>query len=347
MPGIALSIILDRADKTYRNGEPIKGQVKVEVGEEFQMAALLLVLYCRGFSQEKRAVTTIEKEKAAKNLFKGPWPPGAYSYPFEIVAPHGPFTYKGQVFELTWHLGAKVRSSTGEDVTALMDITVLPEERNPQDTGAGSPDEVVYTQAARSLKGFFVFSCALLLIGAIVSWRNSPLVEDQVTGVFIFGGIIPTLLGLAVLFLSTWQALVNRRIKEVEVRLSSRRASPGARISCSVTFQANMPFEVDKVSVVLRGEEILDFRSPSRDDGKLRKHLLHEHEQELALEVKQVSANMPVRAWGDIMVPAGVPYSINLMESDEGMALRWQLDFRIEMKKWPDWMHTETITVSP
>jgi hypothetical protein len=35
------------------------------------------------------------------------------------------------------------------------------------------------------------------------------------------------------------------------------------------------------------------------------------------------------------------------MESDEGMALKWQLEFNIEMKKWPDWLHVEPITVQP
>jgi hypothetical protein len=34
-------------------------------------------------------------------------------------------------------------------------------------------------------------------------------------------------LGLALLFCTTWQALVDKRIKKVEVRIGSRQASPG------------------------------------------------------------------------------------------------------------------------
>jgi hypothetical protein len=48
---------------------------------------------------------------------------------------------------------------------------------------------------------------------------------------------------------------------------------------------------------------------------------------------------------GDVPVPEDIPCSINLMESDEGMALRWRLDLNIGMKNWPDWLHLEDITV--
>jgi hypothetical protein len=83
--------------------------------------------------------------------------------------------------------------------------------------------------------------------------------------------------------------------------------------------------------VVLRGEEIVDFRSSS-SKGKFRKHLLYENQQELPLAVKQVPAKVPVRAGEEVQVPIGVPYSINLMESDRGMALTWEIEFVIDMK---------------
>ena len=72
------------------------------------------------------------------------------------------------------------------------------------------------------------------------------------------------LLGLVALFLGTYKALVNKRIKRAEVRLGSSQASPGEKIPVSVTFEANIPFEVDKVSATLRGNEIVDFFSSSK-----------------------------------------------------------------------------------
>ncbi|RPJ02535.1 MAG: hypothetical protein EHM36_12350 [Deltaproteobacteria bacterium] len=345
MTAVALNIILDKPDRTYQSSETIKGQVKVLVEREFSAAGLLLALYSKGFSEWKRNTATFFGERTERKLFKGRWEPGEYTYPFEFVTPPGPFSYKGHVFDVTWHLGAKVQTSAEKNVTAEAEITVVPEKKAPQETGTKHSGEAVYRESPRNLKGFFGFSLVLLLVGIVVGWRNSPFAEGTETGIFFFGGVIPTVLGLALVFFTTWQALVNRRIKKVEVRLGTRQARPGDRIPCSVTFEAHLPFEVERVSAVLRGEEIVDFRKGK--NSKFRKHLLHESRQELSLEIKQVPANVPVQARGEVPVPAGIPYSIDLMESDEGMALTWQIEFIIGMKKWPDWMHLEKITVLP
>ena len=86
---------------------------------------------------------------------------------------------------------------------------------------------------------------------------------------------------------------------------------------------------------------------PNKCGSRYSKHLLYEKQQDFPLEVNQVPANTPVRAQGKILVPVGIPNSINLMEADEGMALKRQLDLYMEMKKWPDWMHAEPIMVQP
>ena len=357
MAGITLSIILDKPNKTYEGGETITGQVRIVATEDVPTAALMVVLYCKGYSEEKSriagtGITTVEREIKQADLFKGPWTSGEYLYPFTFTAPLGPRTYKGHVFDVTWHLGAKVRTSRGkeEGVKAEENITLLSGETSPsQDQGKKGAKEVVYRESARSLKGFFAFSLVLCLIGIVVGWRNSPFGETggDVMGVFFFGGVIPLLLGLAVLFCATYQALVNRRINKAEVRLGSREASPGGKISCCVTFEANIPFEVDKVSAVLRAEEIVDFRDPSRKNGKLRTYLLYENKLELPLAVKRIPTKVPIRAEGEILVPESVPCSIDLMGSREGMAIKWDIEFLIEMKKWPDWVHYEDITVRP
>ena len=47
------------------------------------------------------------------------------------------------------------------------------------------------------------------------------------------------------------------------------------------------------------------------------------------------------------MIPEGVPCSIDLTESRNEMAIKWEIEFVIEMKKWPDWICFEDITVQP
>ena len=85
MSGIALSIALDKPDRTYEAGETITGRVNVSVSEKIQAGALVLVLSCKGISKAENIHRTIEKEKAEIKLFQGSWMPEEYIYPFECV----------------------------------------------------------------------------------------------------------------------------------------------------------------------------------------------------------------------------------------------------------------------
>ncbi len=343
MAEITLSIILDKPGRVFEWGEAVTGQVKVTVEHNCPAAALMAVLYCKGLSESKEFKATVERETIERNLFKGVWTAGAYSYSFEIVVPHGPFTYRGHIFNATWHVGARARASGGEDIKAETEITVLAVRKEKKADGPEKSGEVVYTQTARSLKGLFGFSFVLFLAGLFVGWRNSPFAEGTNGNLFFFGGVILMVLGLALLFCTVMQALVNKRIKKVEVRLGSTVVRRGEQIPCSLTFQANLPFEVEKITATLTAEEIVHFRHSSSKGN--RGFVLYEAARELPLAVKQVPANIPVRVQGDVPVPEDIPCSIDMMKSDEGMAVRWRLDLNIGMKNWPDWLHLEDITV--
>jgi len=151
----------------------------IAVKEEIQAAALLVVLYCKGFSEGKTGTATVEREKGERMIFKGSWMPGEYDYPFEFVAPPGPRTYKGHVFDVTWHLGAKARTSQEKDrdISDEEGIILLSQMRMPQDREVTGSNEVVHRQSPRSLIGCFSFSLIILFVGIYVSWRYSPFSE--------------------------------------------------------------------------------------------------------------------------------------------------------------------------
>ena len=90
----------------------------------------------------------------------------------------------------------------------------------------------------------------------------------------------------------------------------------------------------------------MDFRRSSRG-GQFRKYALHKSRQELPRAVRQVPVKVPYHIQGEVVIPEGIPYSRDLMDEGEGMALTWDIEFVIEMKWWPDWRHYETITVQP
>jgi len=342
MAAIGLEIVLNKSDKLYMGGEKITGQVKVHVNEEFRCHGLVLGLYCYGIWNDNFE-RGVKKETEASILFEGSWAPGDYSYRFEMPTPHSPLTYKGQIFDVAWDLRAEARPFAGENVTASAGITIVSEKKMSEEVGRKSSEEIVHTETASSQKMLFTISVAVILSGLIIAWIS--FLHNNDTG-FLFGGVIPAILGFIMLFFVTRRILVNMRIGRVEVRINSRVVRPGERIPCSVTFQTTKSYEVERVSVILRGEEFVDFTSSS-NKGKLGYHLVYENQQELPLAVKQVPANVPILAQGEVLVPADIPYTINLIESRKSVELRWQLEFIVEMKKWPAWKHHETITVQP
>lgn len=258
MTGIVLEIVLDESDKIYMSGEKITGQVKVIVNKEFQCHGLVLGLYCYGIRSDKHFEGRVDKETEARTLFKGPWAPGAYNYPFEMTAPSSPLPYKGHVFDVGWDLRTEARPSAEENIAAGARITIVPAKKISEGVGRKNSEEVVYTESARSQKVLFMISLAVFLAGLIIAWKTFP--YENETG-FFFGGVIPMFLGFVMLFFVTRQILVNRRIETVEVRIGSRQVRPGERIPCSLNFQTTKPYEVEKVSVILRGEEMANFEN--------------------------------------------------------------------------------------
>jgi hypothetical protein len=346
METITLRTVLDKPDNIYKGGEIIAGQVKVSVAERIQSAELVLGLYCKGSSKAPNISKTIEKKQQEIHLFIGSWMPERYIYPFEIIAPESPLTYQGQIFDVGWYLKTIARSSKGKDIAIKSEITLLKEKRMPMGNEVKNSEEVVHSQSSgKSLTGCFSVTLAFTFIGIYFAWKTFS-AEGDYAGLYGWGGTILITFGLIAFFLLTYTALINRRIKKAEVRLGSRQVNPGGKVPFILTFEANTPFEIEKISATLRGNEIVDFFRSSKNK-KYLKQCLYENRQELPFSQKKISTKAPFQVKGESLIPKDAPCSIDLMESGKGMALSWEIEFAIEMKKWPDWIHFEDITVQP
>jgi len=120
MKKIKIKITLDNPERTYSYGEKIRGEVKAIVGEQWQCDALELFLSTQGFAEAKQGGNkyklTFMDDKEKRMLYEGQWSAGAYTYPFEIDVPSGPFTYKGHIINLTWHVNVEARPASGESI---------------------------------------------------------------------------------------------------------------------------------------------------------------------------------------------------------------------------------------
>ncbi len=344
MAAPALTICFDRPDKTYLGGETVTGQVEVVVADRIDDAELVLDFCCRASSRAQDIRRTIDREHREIKLFAGAWLPGQYVYPFEIVLPPGPRSYRGRIFDVAWQLEAAVRSSR-EDATIEAELTLLAEQKTMFDGETAGPGNLEHRETAKNLTGCFSVAVLFTAIGIYLVWKSFA-AEPEAAELYGMGGLVITLVGGAAFFLLTYSALIYRRIKKSEVRLGARSVSPGETIPFTLTFEGNIPFDIDKAVVILRANEIIDFfRSSS--NKKYLKECVYEHRRELPLAVKRVRTHVPLQIQGEVVIPPEAPCSIDLMQSGTGMALAWEIEFTLEMKKWPDWIHFEDIVVRP
>jgi hypothetical protein len=83
-----ISLVLDRADRTYVAGAPVTGSVEVDLAEAWPDARLVLARLWRATGHAE----TDTGEAVEVVLFEGTRPPGRTSHPIACDAPWGPVT---------------------------------------------------------------------------------------------------------------------------------------------------------------------------------------------------------------------------------------------------------------
>jgi hypothetical protein len=340
--GIAVEIALEKPDAVFAGGETIAGEVRVVVHEDWTCKALAISLAANATARKdglNQLNLTVREEKAGRSLFSGQWTPGRYSYPFAFEAPAGPLPYKGQISEVHWSLLAEALRGQGGSVAAEVPFTLTPgaDARTTADTRSAPP--VTHTEAARSLTGCFLLSLVVFLAGAATVW---PAIKHDFLPVAI--GIL--LLGAALLSLCVWQFLVNARIASAATWIATGLLHPGQTVPCSLSFQPRGPFEVEKVSVTLRCTEEAGNLSIHTSKTPTIRHVLHETEFLLPLTPGPMPSGVPVQVQGELTVPPDAPPSLQVAAGlEHGVRVVWQAEFRIVMRRWPDWLHLEDLTV--
>lgn len=347
MKEIELEITIDKFKKTYASGQKIRGELKAIVHEEWQCDALELFLGVKGFSETNEATNkfrlTVTEDRVNKLLYQGQWSPDLYMYPFEIDVPYGPFTYKGSFIELSWYLKAEARPSKGESISSEIELTVVPGTVVPEENSRKKSAEVVYKESPRGSLGCLLVSLSLFVAGVFAVIKTYQSANDTVMGFAVFF----LLLSLVFITFNVYALMVSKRINMAEVRIGSGVVSPGDIIPVNLTFQVNKSIELKEVRATLTCREEAG-NVGIRASRKTYRKVLYEKKHELQLPVKEVPAGVPINVRGEISLPPDAPPSFTLANSlGDGIKLKWILEFRIEMKRWPDWFYAEEITINP
>ena len=347
MEKIELEILPENPEKSYYIGDIIRGKVRVIVHEEWECQGLALVIGIKGLADVHEGLNkfklTHREDLTQKTLYQGRWNPDVYVYPFEIEVPSGPYTYQGKIVNLIWVLRVEARPSSGEGVRSETELAVVPGKGISDEELLEKGKEVVYKESPKSSMGCLLVSLLFFLVGAgavVETFRSG---KDYLLG---FADVI-ALLGLALILINLYMMMISKRIGMAEARIGSGLVSPGEVVPVSLVFQVKKPVELKGIHVTLTCRERAG-NVGIRASKKTYLKVLYEKRYELQLPVKQVPANVPIETRGEFSIPPDAPLSFFLADSlGNGIELWWDVEFRIEMNRWPDWFCKEKIMVRP
>ena len=134
MTPFQLAITLDRADRTYLEGDRITGTVALTGGEPLEIRELTVELGHQFSGKRGQG----EGTEASALLFEGHWTPGARAIPFDLPVTAELPTYQGQLFSITRMVRAR---AVVAHQAPVVDVAVVNIACRPREEGWFDPRE--------------------------------------------------------------------------------------------------------------------------------------------------------------------------------------------------------------
>jgi len=312
-------IVFDQADRRYRGGEEVTGTVFVAVNEDVESAGVLL----EQFWQTHGRGNTATGPKQTRELYRGSLRAGqSLSYPFRFTAPDGPPTYRGRYLNVDHYVHARVDIPWAIDPTLKEEYVLLPGPRRYGNLPASAGS------APRVKSGLAAFG-APVGVGMIVF------------GLFLFPcGLVLTVLGLVVLLFSARRLLAEKKIGTVRVSWGSLHVPPGGSLPLHIAFTPRRSSRLNRIVAQLVGQERCV--SGSGTNRTTHTHKFYERATILAPEC-DVTAGRPLEVTGLVPIPETSAFSFHASNND----LSWELEVRVDIPLWPDWVAKRTVVVRP
>ncbi|QDT61680.1 hypothetical protein SV7mr_42190 [Stieleria bergensis] len=319
-----LSIELEDPNRVYRDGDTIRGKVHVMSTANVNCKKLEVSSGWQTHGRGNKASGTTE----SLTLYQGEWQPDqTHSYPFELRVSSWPPSYHGHYINIDHYVSARAYVPWSFDPKAESEFIVRPT----------SPDAPLLSKQNKSTfeAGCFVGGIILAILGAFVAVFVFFMMSEPLVGLII--GLIT--LPLATFAVIKW-ILPRWLLGKVEVDLKQERISPGETIVASLALQPKRQVPVNCIVAELIGEEVCV--SGSGSNRTTHRHKFFNRLEELqptsvlrAGERKEFDLQFPV--------PDDVPYSFDLSDND----LRWTLELRVDIPRWPDWKHILKLQIVP
>jgi hypothetical protein len=341
-----VSISLNREDGRYSQGERIQGTVQVQVREGGECKKLELSL---GWSTSGQG-STDRGYYEIRTLFSGRWTEGqTYSYPFELDAPVGPLSYRGQILSVNWRLIARA------DVPWIPSVLDPKAERTIEVTPIAGHRDVDYgpsyqrpeqrderqQQMRRFLKTvawFCAITGSFMILVAILTSLPDDAGSTGPTW-FLFG-LCDFVIGGGFYYFGTRKTLAERRLGRVEARVVPTIVNRGGMLNCVIGFCPRETVDIEAVTARLIGEE----RAVDNSGDSQTTHRKTICDDEIvASTVQRMTVGKRVVLTPQLSVPADAAITFAAPSN----SVNWKVRLRIAVKGWPDWVEDYPITVRP
>jgi hypothetical protein len=311
-----LAIVFDRTDRRFRGGEEVTGTAHVQVRDDCPCNRILLEHFWQTHGRGNRATGP----KQTTVLDRGPLQAGqSLSYPFRFTAPNGPPTYHGRYLNIDHYVHLRVDVPWAIDPKLKEEYLLVPGggrygnvPRGRLGVKQGVLGLGVPIGAAMVLGGFFFLPCGIVLIGV----------------------------GLVVLFFALRKSIAEKKIGKVRLSWGSSTVAPGSRLPLRLAFTPNQSARLNRITAKLVGKERCV--SGSGTNRTTHTHKFHERTFMLASEC-EMNAGRPIRVDGAVPIPETAAYSFHASDND----VLWELEIRIDIPFWPDWIEKGPVIVRP
>lgn len=314
-----LLIELHRDDRTYRSGEPVRGEVVIYTDHGGSCGGVYLMRYwrTRGRGEMDRG------DRRVLPIHEGPLDgPGPYRVPFEFEAPGGPFTYHGALLNVDHYLEARVEVPGLFDPGRPEKYTLVPgSEVDPP-----HPELLKVTGAKSSgARGCRIMIGALLML---FGFFTLPF------------GVILLIPGLFLAFPALTRAVAGSRIGEVSSTTRQMIIRPGRALRVQTRLNPKKARTINAATAVLRGREIVI--SGEGNERQVHEHELHTREVSLS-GPRELAAGRPATLDAEFEIPDGAAYTF----ASEHNEVTWEVTVSVDIPTWPDWHQEHKVVVWP
>jgi hypothetical protein len=322
MSELDIQIEFDRADRTYRGGEPVTGNVTVRAREDVRCRSLRLEYYWQTHGRGN----TDSGDRRQIQLAEGTIPAGhRETFPFRFSAPAGPPTYRGDYLNIDHYVQVRADVRWAFDPKAEEEFIVVP---GSQDDGSHVP--VIRDDDDNQRAG---------LIGKLGIGGSIGLI---ILGCFCFFpfGFILIPVGAVFLVLSLRNVLAERKLGQVSLFWGDRRVPPGGKLPMSIRFTPRKSVHVNEITAKLTSKEVCV--SGSGTNKTTHTNTLIEQDWRLT-GAQQFQAHQNVRVDYSVRISDIAAYSFDASDNN----LKWEISVRVDIPNWPDWTKTTSIVVVP